>query len=550
MTPLKLLSYPVHTKVSQNENLTLKYKIRSTLKLEINFLKDGKPIAPKPEFTQTTDPDFKDIHTIILSLKDLKAETDSGNYTISAKNDLASVDYTVQVAVEDRNESQIRTISCTSGKSSKITIKLSGSPLPEMTWLKDDEQVKIKNDEKFKITKIESKQAKNKNQKGSVDSDSAEYTLKIKNISKNDESIFTALAKNGSGTVKNKFRLCVDVDILQEKWNPDIICEEPDYLNETGYNNRQERFADRAKFDMAEFNKCKFKMPKNNTNTKFDNENKPSPNDYFLMEQNPSPDLILIDESEQLVILTAEFNLDPKLINAHSCYWTIDGEIIDYYDNRFTIIKGKEKQQLIIKEMVDQKTTGKYTCYVKGSDEGIAKFELGIAPSRIMLEELDKYEGQGRLGFDKVDPNHNVRNPLECVDEKIIHGMNLTSRIPIKVERIEVEDQPKFRHKLPQETEFSPGEDVIIECEVGSSVIKGYWFKDNQQIKYKANSSERITILEHGKIRKLRIESASEDDSGVYTCTTGEDFTSTEVVICGECEEYRNPSFFRKTVMV
>ena len=98
--------------------------------------------------------------------------------------------------------------------------------------------------------------------------------------------------------------------------------------------------------------------------------------------------------------------------------------------------------------------------------------------------------------------------------------------------------------KLPETTEFIPGEDLVIECEVGSSIVKGYWFKDNQMIKYKLNEndSQRIEVTNQGKVRKLIIAEAEPSDSGIYTCKTELDATSTEVVVDAK---YSNPSFFR-----
>lgn len=529
--PLKLLSFPVHTDLQEGSDLTLRCTFESSDKYaEIFWFKDGKDIRArgkcitKSEVRADPEENNNNFNESKFHLYN-SDKTDSGNYSCHVKTGMSEFTATCQinvlpeekmlaknqnlitsvnqwVSIETTNstvtETSIRFVKCHAGKTASISLNLSGEPRPEVVWYKNESKLAA-NQDKFLVS-----------EKPDGFGMECEHILKIKKTDEKDAGIYTALAKNSSGMS----RIIINLEILGSKpdisarkeareelicqeesltveqaaWSPNIMCEEPEVL---------------------ETSRMHEAIP----------PPKPKPAEYRLISQDPEPEGITVEENEEFLVLTAEFNFDPKLVNAKTLIWQKENETIDYYDGRFTLIKGKTKQQLVIKKMTPNETDGNYTCFVADEDgspipEATATFKLDICPPRI-------YETVA----------------------KEIDGETLKSRIPHKQVKIEVENQRKFIDKLPEVTEFVPGDDIVLECEVGSSIVRGYWFKNNEEIKYKLN--DRVKMIRHGKLRKLKIENANVEDSGIYRCETMEDKTETEVVIE---PGYANPSFFQQAV--
>ena len=229
---------------------------------------------------------------------------------------------------------------------------------------------------------------------------------------------------------------------------------------------------------------------------------------FGILSQVPD-EPITCEDGEKTIVLTANLSAEPKRV-----FWTLDNEPLTGSDPDFQILSHEKKQQLIIREMKQGRTSGEYVCQVPGS-ECKAKFNLTIAPPA------------------------EVKRSSEDIE-----GAFLMSHIPKPEAEVSVDDLGKFKKGLPDITEAEIGQaQTILSCEVNSSTTKAMWFKDGQPIM----GNNRIKAVRAGKLRKLKIEKPQADDAGVYMCETLEDSTETKLTVIEPKFEVEKSRFFDGT---
>ncbi|CAD5121391.1 DgyrCDS9913 [Dimorphilus gyrociliatus] len=188
---------------------------------EVQFLKNGKTIKPKKDKRIKIDWDMK-TNVYKLKISDCTCK-DSGEYKITAENNLGTLEKTVKVSIEEKpkekepsskeeepkssleeNIPKIKDVqdnfSLKTGETMKISCHLEGEPEPEIKFVKDGKTIKVKKNERMKLD---------------WDMENNIHTLSIKEVSTEDSGTYLIKAENKFGKAEKE----VKVQIIEEKKN-------------------------------------------------------------------------------------------------------------------------------------------------------------------------------------------------------------------------------------------------------------------------------------------------------------------------------------------
>lgn len=97
--------------------------------------------------------------------------------------------------------------------------------------------------------------------------------------------------------------------------------------------------------------------------------------------------------------------------------------------------------------------------------------------------------------------------------------------------------------ELESNKKVENGDAIVLYCEVSHSFAKVSWFKDGEELQI----TDNISIQSDGNMRRIVIQSADVDHSGVYVCKTNEDGIRFDVEVSGKIHSNFNlvTSIFR-----
>uniref|UniRef100_A0A3P8VHJ7 Obscurin like cytoskeletal adaptor 1a n=1 Tax=Cynoglossus semilaevis TaxID=244447 RepID=A0A3P8VHJ7_CYNSE len=84
--------------------------------------------------------------------------------------------------------------------------------------------------------------------------------------------------------------------------------------------------------------------------------------------------------------------------------------------------------------------------------------------------------------------------------------------------------------ELESNKKVENGDAIVLYCEVSHSFAKVSWFKDGEELQI----TDNISIQSDGNMRRIVIQSADVDHSGVYVCKTNEDGIRFDVEVSGK----------------
>ncbi|XP_035216758.1 obscurin-like isoform X2 [Stegodyphus dumicola] len=124
--------------LKDGETGQLKVKATGQPKPTIKWLKNGKELRPTNRVECIEEPDG----TVALIIKNARPE-DAGNYTFIAQNSQGEVKSSAPVVIEQAPtfQKQLEPVKVIEGYPAKLEAILSGSPPPEIKWLKDGEEI-------------------------------------------------------------------------------------------------------------------------------------------------------------------------------------------------------------------------------------------------------------------------------------------------------------------------------------------------------------------------------------------------------------------------
>ena len=167
--------------ITLNQPLVLKTKVSGRPKVDVQWLKDQKPITPSDRIKIERNGD-----ECILTIPNIKEE-DIGAYTLSVKNKVGKTDTTsnVNVTAALKFPNQLNNLDIIQGSNGTLSVECEGIPKPKLTWYFNDTEIKS-------------------NQKTRIDSKGPLSTLTINKADMNDIGVYKVVADNGKERIETK----------------------------------------------------------------------------------------------------------------------------------------------------------------------------------------------------------------------------------------------------------------------------------------------------------------------------------------------------------
>ncbi|CAF4280439.1 unnamed protein product, partial [Adineta steineri] len=193
--------------ITLGQTLILKTNVYGRPKVDVQWLKDQKPLASSDRIkTERTADD-----ECILTITNVKEE-DIGSYTLTIKNKIGKADSTsnIKVTASLRFLNQLNDLDIIQGSNGVLSVDCEGVPKPKLTWYFNDTEIKS-------------------NQKTRIDAKGSTSTLTINKGDMPDIGIYKVVADNGKERIETQANVDVCVKPKIDGKPTDVTC----LLNET-----------------------------------------------------------------------------------------------------------------------------------------------------------------------------------------------------------------------------------------------------------------------------------------------------------------------------
>jgi hypothetical protein len=187
--------------VTLNQPLVLKANVYGRPKVDVQWLKDQKPLTPSDHIKIERNGD-----ECILTIPNVKEE-DMGAYTLSVKNKVGKTDSTsnVNVIAALKFQNQLSNLDIIQGANGVLTVECDGVPKPKLTWYFNDTEIKS-------------------NQKTRIDTKGPLSTLTINKADMPDIGVYKVVADNGKERIETQANVDVCVKPKVEGKPADVTC--------------------------------------------------------------------------------------------------------------------------------------------------------------------------------------------------------------------------------------------------------------------------------------------------------------------------------------
>ena len=196
------------TEVVANHDAVFVCEFQSSPEAKIQWLCNGKPISSKPNKYEISFDAKTNQHKLVIKNATLE---DHGTYSAQAKNDLGQVQTDAKLQVTNGPEflSGLHDQTAIAKESIELTVKVSGTPQPTLTWLKAGKEIKP-DDKKYTIVPID----KDGNAK-----------LIIKDVNEEDQALYSCVAKNkvGSNQTEGHLKVTAPLKFIQPLQDTDVL---------------------------------------------------------------------------------------------------------------------------------------------------------------------------------------------------------------------------------------------------------------------------------------------------------------------------------------
>jgi hypothetical protein len=203
-----LLKPLTDTEVITNNDATFTCEFQSSPQATVKWFYNGKPLNSSPNKYDISYDTKTNQHKLIIKNTTLN---DNGTYSAQASNELGQIQTEAKLNVINAPDfiSGLKDKTVIEKETIELPVKVSGTPQPTLTWLKAGKEIKI-DDKKYSIVPID----KEGNAK-----------LIIKDISEDDQGLYSCIAKNKVGTNQTDANLKVTAPLkfIQPLQDTDVI---------------------------------------------------------------------------------------------------------------------------------------------------------------------------------------------------------------------------------------------------------------------------------------------------------------------------------------
>jgi titin len=213
-----LLKPLADTEVVTGKDATFTCEFQASPQATVKWFCNGKPLTTSPnKYDISYDAKTNQYKLVVKNA----ALNDSGTYSAQASNELGQIQTEAKLNVINAPDfiSGLQDKTVIEKETIELSVKVSGTPQPTLTWLKAGKEIKP-DDKKYSVTPVD----KDGNAK-----------LIIKDVSEDDQGLYSCVAKNKVGTNQTEGQLKVtaplkfiqplkDTDVLNTQ-NATLTCE-------------------------------------------------------------------------------------------------------------------------------------------------------------------------------------------------------------------------------------------------------------------------------------------------------------------------------------
>ncbi|XP_011496107.1 PREDICTED: titin-like [Ceratosolen solmsi marchali] len=503
----------------------------------ISWLKNGQPLC---EMIPKKDGNLNTL-TFIQSVI-----SDSGEYSVVAKNELGTAETKATLTVEEIPSGapepplfteRFQELTVPERGNFKLVAKVTGNPIPEVTWLRNNRPLEKSSD----VTEIY---------------DGENIVLEIRNAnSETDAGDYKCVAINPVGKTSHGAKVTVDVDkvifikklekrkTIDEYKSLELICETSHTVSTTWWHNDKEisGMDHREVIEEGKIHKLVIKrvtqgdegnykcIVKNQTtfcNVKV-NATKPEfvkkLQDFEVIERNSA-------------ILEVEITSQTADVS-----WFKDGIELFPSSEKLEFIKEGTVRKLLIRSSSIQ-DEGEYTCFLSDQKctaevtvvelppEIITKMQnVTIVKGEKAIFEIELTKGDALVQWFKDDQELKFSEHIQLsidgkrqklkiynseLDDEGIYSCRVGKQISIAKLTIE-EPEVEFVKRLPEVTLISLNEDAIFEIQLSKPDIPVTWLRKGQEI----HDSPKYTIIDERFKKKLIVKNCTIEDALEYSVT-------------------------------
>uniref|UniRef100_A0A8D8G2B6 Titin n=2 Tax=Culex pipiens TaxID=7175 RepID=A0A8D8G2B6_CULPI len=541
LEPLKSMS------IRQGETVMLTTQIVGNPTPEVQWYKNGKAL------TTPTQVD-KNMYTVTLLSP---THENAGEYTVKAKNAAGTVETTASLTVDESNLGnpqaplfleRFEEQSVTQGGIIKLPAKVSGNPVPEILWLRNNN------------TLLPSKKIKQ-----AYDGKNIELTITNAD-SEQDTGNYKCIASNTVGKASHGARVTVEVDkvtfvkklkktvTVEESKPVTLECETSHTVSTKWFHNGKEMSGmdHRVIVQEGKVHKLVIKNPTIKDTGVYKCTVKDQTTECSLTVLEAKPEFLrkledVETKEKQNAVLEVEISSETADVT-----WYKEGKKIVEQKGKYEFSKKGKTRSLFVRS-TSVHDEGEYTCTL-ADQECTAEVVVIELPPEIITPlkdvtvargenavfeiELTKgdalvrwYRNETELSFNghyqlTIDGKRQTLKVNKTVDDdsgvyKCVVGDQLaTARLTVEKPLVD------FVKRLPEVTIATKETDAVFIVELSESAeVK--WFKNNKQIK----ASSKYELISEQNVRKLVVKNATEDDEEEYTCTIANVKTSSKLKV-------------------
>ncbi|CAF4747141.1 unnamed protein product, partial [Rotaria sp. Silwood1] len=444
--------------VTLNEALVLKTNVYGRPNVDIQWLKDQKPITQSDRIKLE-----RNNNECSLTIANIKEE-DIGTYTLSVKNKLGKVDTiaNVKVTAALKFAKQLNDLDIIQGSNGVLSVECEGVPKPKLTWYFNDNEIKS-------------------NQKARIDTKGSTSTLTINKADMPDIGVYKVVADNGKEKIETQTNVDVCVKPKVDGKPTDVTC----LLNETAKLN--------IKFSA---------IPKPNVTWHKADGTEIIPDDRIQ---------ILTDDNGQSTLIINKTTLqDTQAYTARATnkVGSVDAKInLNIKEVKPTIKNDLEPQtinvndELIYRLVIDGRPIPTVKFYKDGNEIGPVTIEKSPTPDDSHITAILHIPKASIT--DQGEYQASVENPAGV--------------IKTKKAKVTVHQSPTFL-KTPEDATISQGKEVTYEAQISAyPVAKVTWLLNGKPLTPNADCSITFDNATQKALLILRKIDANKH-SGIITC--------------------------------
>lgn len=536
--------------IREGESVVLSTQIVGNPTPKVTWFKDGKPLKANV----SSD---KDTHTLTL----ISPQKDTaGEYTVKAVNSVGTVETTANLIVEEFASNaqppffEERFEGQTVPEKGTIVLpaKVSGNPVPEVTWLRNN--VPLKPSDRIKQT---------------YDGENIELTITNANPTE-DSGDYKCVASNPVGKVSHGARVIVEVEdvtftkklkkkiSIQETQTLILECETSHYVTTKWFHHDKELtgmdhrvvveegkvhkliIKDTTTVDAGTY-KCTIKKHETTSTVE-------------VIEREPEFVKTLIDtevKEQETAVLEVEITSDTADVK-----WLKDGEPIVEKPGKVEFVKDGKVRKLVLKTATVH-DDGEYTC-VLNDQESTSELNVIELPPQIVRKLEDVTVAKGERAVFEIELTKGDALVRWFKGKK---ELELTERVQLtidgKVQRLRIDDtelddtarysckvgdqlsiakltveEPdvQFKVPLPEVTLVPKNTDAEFTVELSRPDVDVTWTKNGKPIE----PGPKYTIDVEGTVRRLVVHDADDSDVDTYTCQAGNAKSTTVLKVEGK----------------